>query len=1239
MRVEESRMNKAQLNRRVLFLKITAAAVAVMIVISSIAVIQVFVRSSPENNIDPGLIPQSYQSRPCEVKTVLSQAVPWVSFDSEAPGTPAEANVIISDTTGITIVADFYGFWMDNYRIGATSYDDIKMPGTSPISIPGKPSLPILAEFVEIPHDIDVSIEVLATSNDTDSGYSIRPAPYPHFPVGIGAHSQWNGTQTTILPASFGSEYTTNALYPGVRARIRGRIGAAPLIVRGHRLLELTFCPIQYNNMTGRLLVFSQMVIRIKYSSPAQIQPIRESLRSDIFERILENSLIHYDPIHIRHRQQPGLPTSYSRLPPPPPSLPNATIPQYVHSTIPPGYKPGAEYLIITTSAFKEQAQRLADWKDRKGTPSRVEIISDDNIWDEKIRNVKGIVKNAYDFWYPAPSYVLLFGDVESIPTNYDMWHTWSTSEGPLFPGGGQFASDLSYFTVEGTEFFPDIIYSRISVDTEEQAEIVVNKTLSYEQSPPEVEHFYNSILTTGFFQDNAPNNGNEDYGGQFISHLENIRHYLQELEFDYQVHYNYSCYANPNEHEQPDKFFSSLDYGPGTGEVEDYLPGYEWLWGYGDHIRFRDEAAVNISSNINDGRFLVMYYSHGGSRNMKYSYHKAFSSDNRDLSEGWHTPFFTPSNFSLLQNEDKTPLILSMACSTGWFDGEEDQRSCMLTESDGEVSDNFFADYASECFAEEITRLDGGAIAAIAPSRQVPAHISGDLLDGMIRAFWPGFLGSKSQPIYEMGGALFDAKLYAAGENLDITSARPIVQMMYEGFHLFGDPETQLWTDFPSEFNVSYPEHIGTKNPQEIVVTVTDSITKEPVSNAKICVQQDPYIYQVGYSDCNGQVIFDVDPVDRSWSLNVTVTKHNFRPHIGEITVVESGKATVAVTPEIGLSGDSVRINITGFDDGPVTVYFDDTDLVTFQYGITAVTRLVPDGDNGHSGYVNVEAVHDNTGTVAVTRFYRLSTNQNPDPYIYSHKDPSTWYLADNELVWDNPCITIYSGTTPVDRVEQDRVYDVNVTVYNRGDGEASETLVTLWSASSLGSFSWSEIGNKTVTIPLRGHVEVGPFEWKPRYTNTVSLKVTISHGNEAPDDWINNEGTECWNIIPLCSVGRSTFEVENPSDDPEYVFINVKQEGDHDDVWSTGIEGYTSQAIDPDDSETATLVVDPGFDLGPEDGRTFTAEIYVDGEMVLGIEFNGICEHDIRQWIVWIILAIFIIFIVAIVIYVWKD
>ncbi|MFW9847131.1 MAG: C25 family cysteine peptidase [Candidatus Thorarchaeota archaeon] len=617
------------------------------------------------------------------------------------------------------------------------------------------------------------------------------------------------------------------------------------------------------------------------------------------------------------------------------------------------------------------------------------------------------------------------------------------------------------------------------------------------------------------------------------------------------------------------------------------------------------------MTKNINAGRFLVLYYAHGGSKNMVYPYDKdllpnGHDRNDRDFAEGWHSPYFNTSYFSDLMNGNNTPLVISIACNTGWFDGETDQTHMDLSAFDP----NPFNDYENECFAENITRLaTGGAVAAISASRPAYSRISADMLNGIVQAFWPGFLGSENQPIYEIGGALLFGKLYSAKLWMDRFTLQDVVRTTFEVFHLFGDPETQLWTDVPSRLSVTHPEFIGVSNPQKFVVTVRDERTHDPVDFAKVCIQQGSHIYQVGYTDTKGQIIFDCNPEDVSSYLNLTVTKHNYVPYINEIHSVEPDVTGAAgIAPQItlshysGTSNDEIAIGVSGFDDAyPVLVYFAGIYIATISAGEQSVMGHVPEGG---TGYVNVWAYQGNT--VAITRYYRLESSDNPDLYIYSQDESSTWHLADGVRVWDNPCITIFDGFSPTTNVQQHRTYDVKVTVYNKASASADDTDVTLFYASTGGGVSWTVVDTDTINIGPFG-VGEATISWTPPLPNSACLKVEIEHVNERPEDTADNIGYECVDIIPLCSPGSSEFEVRNPTDTADYVLVKIRQEGDYDDVWKAAVVNYSSQALSPGESKTAAILIDPGVDIDLEDARLFTTEVFIGNDLIGGMIFDA--------------------------------
>jgi hypothetical protein len=80
---------------------------------------------------------------------------------------------------------------------------------------------------------------------------------------------------------------------------------------------------------------------------------------------------------------------------------------------------------------------------------------------------IKAYIQEAYDTWPLPPSYVLLVGDTNSMPT-------WT---GPEIGT----STDLYYGTMDGGEdWHPDIGRGRFPVRSAEQATIMVNKYLEY---------------------------------------------------------------------------------------------------------------------------------------------------------------------------------------------------------------------------------------------------------------------------------------------------------------------------------------------------------------------------------------------------------------------------------------------------------------------------------------------------------------------------------------------------------------------------------------------------------------------------------------------------------------------------------------------------------------------------------------------------------------------------------------
>ncbi|KYK20179.1 hypothetical protein AYK24_04070 [Thermoplasmatales archaeon SG8-52-4] len=271
----------------------------------------------------------------------------------------------------------------------------------------------------------------------------------------------------------------------------------------------------------------------------------------------------------------------------------------------------GCNYLIITHPDFYSEILDLANWKHSKGY--QVKLV-DTNITGDTSNEIKTYIQNAYDTWDPRPSYLLLVGDSEFIPTS---------SSG----------TDLYYATVDGSDYFPDMYHGRIPADTAQEAEIIVQKILNYEKNPPSLASFYNNFTVAAYFQDDEQN-GYETR--RFVRTSEEVRDYLMTLGYEGERIYCTESYINPTH-------YNNDYYGNGEPLPEELLrPNFAW-----------DGDAEDIINAVENGVFILNHRDHG-------------------FEDGWGDPYFDTSHVEELTNGDLTPVVFSINCLTGRFDNYE---------------------------------------------------------------------------------------------------------------------------------------------------------------------------------------------------------------------------------------------------------------------------------------------------------------------------------------------------------------------------------------------------------------------------------------------------------------------------------------------------------------------------------------------------------------------------------------
>lgn len=152
----------------------------------------------------------------------------------------------------------------------------------------------------------------------------------------------------------------------------------------------------------------------------------------------------------------------------------------------------GADYILIAPPEFITNTLPLATFREGQGL--RVISVTTDDIYDEFSHGIftphaiQDFLTFAYENWVqPAPTYVLLAGDA-----TLDYRDRLGTGSVNFVPSQlietqvlGQTPSDNWFVQISGDDVLPDMLIGRLSVQSADQMDDVVQKIIDYETSPP----------------------------------------------------------------------------------------------------------------------------------------------------------------------------------------------------------------------------------------------------------------------------------------------------------------------------------------------------------------------------------------------------------------------------------------------------------------------------------------------------------------------------------------------------------------------------------------------------------------------------------------------------------------------------------------------------------------------------------------------------------------------------------
>ena len=447
--------------------------------------------------------------------------------------------------------------------LGGETFSTLAIDGyQAPSENYGHPSLPTFSQLIEVPLCEGFDVEV------TDAVYDTLPA-LKHRVVPVQLPRRKSDTSAFKL-FILNEAYSWNA-FLGQREALVEAVG----IARDRNLARLQFSPVSYNPVSGQLVVCRQATVTVRYRNAD------ETATMAMFN-------LHHSPAF-----NSGA------------GVLNGLYPKAVRTTAP------VRYLIVANSMFRGHLDTFVQWKQRKGYLTDI-VYTDNPAVGTTTTSIQNYIKSQYTnatTANPAPTYVLLVGDVAQLPT----------FEAQVTSPSDDHVTDLYYMTWTNGDHLPDCHYGRFSAQTVAQLTPQVQKTLMYEQY----------TFADPSFLDRAVMVAGVDGGS--------------EGDFGY-------THADP-----------ALDYA-----ITNYVNGAH---GFSDVRYFKNNTSivpanvtnVTVASSASSMSATVRGYYNQGAGFINYTAHGSSTS--------WGTPNFTTTHVASMTNYQKFGLMIGNCCLTNKFE------------------------------------------------------------------------------------------------------------------------------------------------------------------------------------------------------------------------------------------------------------------------------------------------------------------------------------------------------------------------------------------------------------------------------------------------------------------------------------------------------------------------------------------------------------------------------------------
>jgi hypothetical protein len=229
--------------------------------------------------------------------------------------------------------------------------------------------------------------------------------------------------------------------------------------MRGQRIFEISYTPVRYNPVENTIKIYEHIEVDIYFAGAdlVRTENLHSRTWSADFESLFYHTLLNYRPPLARDL--------LVRMP--------------------------TKYVIVSFADFVPTLQPFIDWKTEQGFEVILASTNNPLVGNTttSIKNYLQALWNAATPTDPAPSYLLIVGDIAQIPA-------WASSTSIA---SEPHVTDLTYVRLSDTSYFPDMYYGRFSANNITELTPYIEKSLVYQKySTSNPNYLRRSVLISG---------------------------------------------------------------------------------------------------------------------------------------------------------------------------------------------------------------------------------------------------------------------------------------------------------------------------------------------------------------------------------------------------------------------------------------------------------------------------------------------------------------------------------------------------------------------------------------------------------------------------------------------------------------------------------------------------------------------------------------------------------------------